>query len=92
MMVVRIQTTEHSNPPAAMVKAIEQLSAEVGHLKQQLHAAAPRDENMTQQPQLQQQQGYGGYPDPQGGYSYGAPPAAGYGGYQQGGGGYGFGA
>jgi hypothetical protein len=91
MMVVRIQTTEHSNPPAAMVKAIEQLSAEVGHLKQQLHAAAPRDENMTQQPQLQQQ-GYGGYPDPQGSYSYGAPPAAGYGGYQQGGGGYGFGA
>lgn len=81
MMVVRIQTTEQSNPPTAMMKTIDQLRAEVGQLQAQLDQAAPRDPAMQPQ-QPPPQQGYGGY-DPQ----YGAP-AAGYGGYQPGGGGY----
>ena len=80
-MNVRIQTTEHSNPPEAMKTAISQLSAEVRELQEQLAQCAPRD------PQPQQQQQYaGGYGDPYGAGAYGAP-AAGYGGYQPAGGG-----
>lgn len=90
MMVVRIQTTEHSDPPAAMLKAIEQLSKEVDHIKAQLAEAAPRDGVPPLQEQHAGQQGYAGGYDPQyGAAGYGAPPAAaGYGGgYQPAGGG-----
>lgn len=75
VMVVRIQTTEHSNPPAAMQSAITALTEEVAQLKQQLAECAPRDE-APQQPQ--QQQYMGGYPDAYG-QGYGAAPGSGYG-------------
>lgn len=98
MMVVRVQTTDSSNPPDAMLSAIDHLKAEVRQLQQQLDMHAPRDPGMQQQ--QQQPGGYGAAAEQQQYGGYGGPPAAaagggGYGGFQQpggggGGGGYGY--
>lgn len=71
MMVVRVQTTDNSDPPAAMLSAIDHLRAEVRQLQQQLNMHAPRDPGMQQQ-----QQPGGGY-----GSGYGAAAELQYGGY-----------
>lgn len=95
MMVVRVQTTDSSDPPNAMLSAIDHLKAEVRQLQGQLEMHAPRDPGMQQQHQQQPPgggygSGYGAAAQPQYG-GYGGPPAAaagrGYGGFQQGGGG-----
>jgi DNA-directed RNA polymerase II subunit RPB11 len=96
MMVVRVQTTDTSNPPNAMMSAIGALKAEVQQLQQQLEMHAPRDPGMQPQqpPAAGGGYGYGGAAAEQQQYGYGGPPpgaGGAYGGYQQAGAGGGYG-